>query len=449
MSLRRAGSSLLLFLVGLVLLSQGDARAQGESGRVVDLVHLEGLLDPPSAEYLLERIDAAEEDETVEALVIQLDTPGALDVPLDEIVNRILSAEVPVVVWVAPRGAEALSGGTYVALAADLVFMAEDTSIGGAANANLNSGTSLIGDSADLLVGMAESLGRDGELAERMVSEDLVLTAPEAAEAGIADELASSLGDLLRGMDGATAGISGQEASGPARPVVLETWDETANGGIGAPTATVRFQQLNLWQRILHAVTGPETAFLLVLAGIFGLIFELYNPGIGLAGILGAGAMLLGFYGFSVLPTNWFGVLLMVLAIAFFVVDLQIAGFGIWTIAGIASLVISGLIMFSGGSGAVTVSWWAIAAAVVGSLVFFVSVMTAALRVRLRRPITGEEGIVGQIGIAKTHIAPEGMVLTKGMLWRARTMEMGIAEGDKVEVKATEGLTLLVEPLHD
>lgn len=427
------------------MLSPGVAGAQTDPAQTVDLVHLEGLLDPPSAEYLLQRLDAAEA-EGVHALVLQLDTPGALDIPLDEIVNRILAAEIPVVVWIAPRGAEALSGGTYVALAADLLFMAEDTTIGAAQNPNLSSGSLSTDEDAELLVGMAENLGRDTELAERMARDDLLVPANQAAESGTADALASSLGDLLRAMDGQEAAVSA--AAGPGRPLTLETWDAAANEGIGTPTVTVRFQQLNLWQRILHAVTGPETAFLLVLAGIFGLIFELYNPGIGLAGILGAGAMLLGFYGFSVLPTNWFGVLLMVTAIAFFVVDLQIAGFGIWTIAGIASLVVSGLITFSGESGAVTVSWWAIGAAVVGSLVFFVSVMTAALRVRLRRPITGEEGIVGQIGVAKTDIAPEGMVLTKGMLWRARTMEMGIAEGDQVEVKATEGLTLLVEPYH-
>jgi len=444
---RRAVSWLLLALISVGLMFQGAATAQTDPEKTVDLVHLEGLLDPPSIEYLTDRLEAAE-DEGVHALVIQLDTPGALDVPLDDTINRILGAEIPVVVWIAPRGAEALSGGTFIAFASDLIFMADDTRIGAASTPNLNSSPVSIDDSAELLMGMAEIAGAAPAQAEQMVRDNVIVSADDALETGTADALASSLGDLLRGMDGRTV-VTSSANEGPARDAILETWDETANEGLGALTVTIRFQQLNLWQRILHAVTSPETAFLLLLAGIFGLIFELYNPGIGLAGILGAGAMLLGFYGLSVLPTNWFGVLLMVVAIAFFIIDLQIAGFGIWTIAGVASMIVSGLIVFSGESGAVTVSPWAIAAAVVGSLVFFVSVMTAALRVRLRRPITGEEGIVGQVGIAKTDIAPEGMVLTKGMLWRARTMEMGIAEGDKVEVKATEGLTLLVEPYHE
>ncbi|MGH2755908.1 MAG: NfeD family protein, partial [Actinomycetota bacterium] len=136
-------------------------------------------------------------------------------------------------------------------------------------------------------------------------------------------------------------------------------------------------------------------------------------------------------------------------AVVAFVIDLQIAGFGIWTIGGVVALIFGGLILFSGADDSLALSPWAIAAAVIGSLVFFVSVMTAALRVRLRRPVTGQESIVGTIGKAQTDIAPEGMVLSKGMLWKARTMETGIAAGSQVEVKATEGLVLLVEPIHE
>jgi membrane-bound serine protease (ClpP class) len=158
---------------------------------------------------------------------------------------------------------------------------------------------------------------------------------------------------------------------------------------------------------------------------------------------------LLGFYSLSVLPTNWAGVLLIILAVVFFIVDLQVAGLGIWTAGGVAGLVAGGLLLFSGAPDALTLSPWAIVTAVVVTLVFFVSVMTAALRVRLRRPISGEDALVGTVGVAKTDIAPEGTVMTKGTLWRARTMETGIAAGSKVEIKATEGLVLLVEPLHE
>lgn len=225
----------------------------------------------------------------------------------------------------------------------------------------------------------------------------------------------------------------------------LETWDEAA----GAPSVRLRFQNMSLLQQLLHLVTDPEIAFLLLLLGTFGLIFEIYNPGIGLAGLLGAVALLLGFYALSVLPTNWAGALLVVIAVIFLLVDLHTAGLGIWTVGGITALVAGGLLLFAGAVPELTLDPWSIVVAVVLSIVFFVSVMTAALRVRLRRPITGEEGIVGTIGEAKTDIAPEGTVLTKGTLWRARTMETGIAAGSKVQVKASEGLVLLVEPLHE
>jgi membrane-bound serine protease (ClpP class) len=157
----------------------------------------------------------------------------------------------------------------------------------------------------------------------------------------------------------------------------------------------------------------------------------------------------MGFYGLSVLPTNWLGVLFVMFAVALLLVDLHTAGLGAWTAGGLVMLVVGGLLLFSGADPALSLSPWAIVAAVAGTLLFFVSVMTAALRVRLRRPITGEEAIVGTIGEAKTDIAPEGTVMTKGTLWRARTMETGIAAGSRVQVKATEGLVLLVEPLHE
>jgi membrane-bound serine protease (ClpP class) len=297
----------------------------------------------------------------------------------------------------------------------------------------------VVNDAAAYIRSLAQANDRNEEFAEEAVREGASITAEEAAEIGVVNGLASSLGDLLRAMDGQTVTTTN------GATVTLETWSEADN----APSVIYRFQDMNVLQRLLHAVTSPEIAYLLLLVGFFGIIFELYNPGIGLAGILGAICLLLGFYGLSVLPTNWVGVLLITIAVVAFIVDLQIAGFGIWTIGGAAALVGGGLILFSGADDALAVSPWAIVAAVIGSLVFFVSVMTAALRVRLRRPVTGQESIVGTVGEAQTDIAPEGMVLSKGMLWKARTMETGIAAGSKVEVKATEGLVLLVEPLHE
>ncbi|MDP9067796.1 MAG: nodulation protein NfeD [Actinomycetota bacterium] len=416
--------------------------AQNDPAATIDLVEVTGVIDQPTADYLQARLQGAQDD-GVQAIVIQLDTPGGLDVAMREITEEMLNSSVPVIVWVAPRGARAASAGTFIAYAAHLAYMAEATEIGAATPVNLGGGDTLdskvTSDAAAYIRALAQANERNAEWAEQAVTEAASLSADEAVDIGVVNGSASSLGDLLRILDGE------EVEAADAGTVTLETWDEAA----GTPTVTIRFQEMNLVQRLLHAVTRPDVAFLLLLVGMFGLIFELYNPGIGLAGIIGAVCLLLGFYALSVLPTNWVGVLLVVLAVVFFLVDVHTAGLGVWTVGGVAALITGALLLFSDAAPALRLDLWVIGAALFGTLVFFISVMTAALRVRLRRPITGQEGIIGQIAEARTDIAPEGTVFTNGTLWRARTMETGIAAGSKVEVKATEGLVLLVEPLHE
>jgi membrane-bound serine protease (ClpP class) len=433
-----------LLLVGLLLaaLLISPAAAQDE-GRVVEVIELQGIIDPTTADYLRERLDAAQ-DEGVHAAIIKLDTPGGLDISMRDMIKEILNSDVSIVVWIAPRGARAASAGTFITYAANLAYMAEATELGAATPVSLGDSSEVLDrkiteDAVAFIRDLAATRGRNADWAEDAVRNAASLGASEAVEMGVVDGIASSLGELLQAMDGQPVKV----ANGST--VTLETWDEST----GRPSATVRFQDMNLLQQVLHAVTNPEIAFFLILIGAFGIIFELYNPGIGLAGILGGISLLLGFYSLSILPTNWLGVLLIVASVIFFVIDLQVAGLGVFTAGGVASLIAGGLLLFAGASSELQVAPVAIGAAVVLSLLFFISVMAAALRVRLRRPITGEEAIVGMVGEAKTDIAPEGTVMTKGTLWRARTMETGIAAGSRVKVMATEGLVLLVEPLHE
>jgi membrane-bound serine protease (ClpP class) len=435
---------LLLILAGLGLMAPA-AGAQEDDSDVVEVIELEGIIDPTTADYLRGRLRASEEA-GVQAAVIRLDTPGGLDVSMRTIIKQMLDMDVPVVVWIAPRGARAASAGTFITYAANLAYMAEATEMGAATPVNLGGGEQdetlarkATNDAAEFISELARTRGRNEEWAEDAVRNAASVGATEAAEIDVVDGIASSLRELLEAMDGQQVEV----ANGST--VTLETWDE-ANG---RPSATVRFHEMNIIQRLLHAVTNPEIAFFLILIGTYGLIFELYNPGIGLAGLLGGVSLLLGFYALSVLPTNWAGVLLIVLALVLFLVDLQTAGLGVFTIGGLAAMVTGAVLLFSGADPSLQVNPVAIIVAVVLTLLFFISVMTAALRVRLRRPIIGEEAIVGTVGEAKTDIAPEGTVLTKGTLWRARTMETGIAAGSEVKIMATEGLVLLVEPLHD
>ena len=431
-------------LVGSLLLIASPSQAQQPASRIVDLVEVRGLIDPPMASYLQERLREAADD-GVHALIIQLDTPGGLDIAMRDIVQMITNSTVPVVVWIAPRGAQAASAGTFIAYAGHLTYAAQDTVLGPATPVSLGSELSpaldrkLTNNAAGYLLELAQTRSRNADWVESALRDAATIGATEAVEIDVVDGIASTLRDLLERLDSQRVEVSASES------IVMDTWDEESQ----APNVTIRFQGLGPVERLLHAVTSPELAFMLLLVGIFGLIFEIYNPGIGLAGILGAVALILSFYALSVLPTNWTGVLLIVVAVGLLVIDLHTGGLGALTVGGFAALVAGGLILFSGAPPALRLSLWAVTAAVGLTALFFISVMTAALRVRLRRPITGEEAMVGILGEAKTDIAPEGTVFSKGTLWRARTMETGIAAGSQVKVMATEGLVLLVEPLHE
>jgi membrane-bound serine protease (ClpP class) len=433
------------FAMGVLMLGAAPLRAQEGGDQTVDVIELEGIIDPTNANYLNGRLGRSEADE-VHAVVIRLDTPGGLDVSMREMIQGILEAEVPTIVWIAPRGARAASAGTFITYAGNLAYMADGTALGAATPVNLGGGDieetlarKATNDAAAFIEELAILRDRDPEFARAAVEDAESIGATEAVARDVVNGQANTLSDLLEEIDGEEVTLDDGSST------TLETWDEASD------TASVRFrfQEMNVLERLLHLVTNPEIAYLLILFGTFGIIFELYNPGIGLAGIIGAVCLLLGFYALSVLPTNWAGVVLIVMSVVFFIVDLQVAGLGVWTAGGVAALVAGGLLLFSGAPDALALSPWAIVTAVVVTLVFFISVMTAALRVRLRRPISGEEALVGTVGEAKTDIAPEGTVTTKGTLWRARTMETGIAAGSKVQIKATEGLVLLVEPLHE
>jgi membrane-bound serine protease (ClpP class) len=429
-------------LIAAVVWSPLTASSAPVSNRVVDVVQIKGFIDPALAGYLIDSIAAAQDATTNEAVIVELDSPGGLVSSMPAIVERMVVSRVPIVVWVAPRGASAAGAGALLVAAGNLAYMADAARLGSVAPVNLNSAPiekKGVESAAALLREVASRQDRSASIPLGLLRAGGSTTSARAVKGNAIDGVASSLSEVLRQMDGRSVRF------GDGGRTTLETWNQEA----GQPSVGFRFEELDLWPRLLHSVMTPELAFLLLLAGAFGLIFEIYNPGIGLAAIIGVSALFLSFYALNILPTDWLGVLVVMIAISLFVVDVQLSGFGAWSAGGVVLLVAGAILMFSGAPSAAHLAPWAIVAAIVVSLLFFVSVMTAALRVRLRRPITGEEGIVGTVGEARTDIAPEGTVFTKGTLWRARTMETGIGAGSMVEIKATEGLVLLVEPLPD
>lgn len=431
---RAAGARLVLASAALLVgLGLGEAQASTD---VVEFIEITGVIDPVSSRFLLRQIDRAEEKGS-RAVIIRLDTPGGLDISMREIVQRVLGSKVPVVVWVAPSGARAASAGVFITYAAHVAAMAPGTNLGAAHPVNLGekldetTEAKVVNDAAAYLRAIAKQRGRNVEFAERAVRESASLDAEEAVAQDVADFTAGSLRALLAGLDGREVEVGG-------RSVRLST-----------EGVVPRFHKMGLLERILHSAIRPEIAYLVLLLGFYGLIFELYNPGIGAAGVLGGVALILGFYALSVLPTSWAGVALLVLAVAFFLADVHTAGLGVFTAGGTVALVAGSLLLFAGAGPEFRLAWWAIVGAVASAFVFFISIMTAAIRARTARPISGAEGMIGTIGVARTDIAPDGRVMAKGTLWRARTVGAAIGEGSPVRILGVSGLMLMVEEARE
>jgi membrane-bound serine protease (ClpP class) len=411
-----------LVLLSLAVPAWSSTRSQGfrAGGGTVDYFELSGVIDPVSARALT-RVIASSEASHSAVLIVRLDTPGGLRVSVTDLVDRIRRAKVPIVVWVAPQGARAAGAGLFLAEAAPVLVVGPGTTLGPAVPVNLDGTTDPPAAAAYLRSIISGGPRPEATPALEAVSDET------AARDGIVSFRAGTLGTLLQNLDGRTVSVDSQ-------PVKLSV-----------AGAALRFQKLGFFDRLLHAVTRPAVAYMLLLVGLFGIVFELYFPGIGAAGAMGGGALVLSLYGFSVLPTSWAALALVVVGIVAFVPDLHSGGLGLLTVFGTVALVAGSILLFPHASPALRLPWWAMVAAVAGTLLFFISIMTAALRARAARPPAGIEGLVGSLGLARTDLVPDGEVTAAGSLWRARTLGPAIPEGTRVRVRSVAGLLLLVE----
>ncbi|HKX25015.1 MAG TPA: nodulation protein NfeD, partial [Actinomycetota bacterium] len=362
-------------------------QAAAQEGHVVEVVDLQGVIDPTLASYLEGRLDEAAES-GAEVVVVQLDTPGGLDVSMRDMVKRIVRSPVPVAVWVGPPGARAASAGVFLVYASHVAAMAPGTNLGAAHPVDLGNDTvekKVVEDAAALLRSLAEQRGRDVEFADQAVRESASLTEAEAFERGVIDldpATTASLTALLRALDGRS----------------VETTAGSATLDTVGPDVTIRFHKPGLLTRILHAITDPTIAYLLLVLGFWAIVFELSQPGIGLAGVAGAIALIMSFYALAVLPVNIAGLILILLGLVFFTIDVYTAGLGIWTVGGALALLAGSILLFGGVAPAVAVSGWVIGLVVAGSVLFFGFTMTVALRARRRAAVTGSEGMIGLPG---------------------------------------------------
>jgi len=408
-----------------------SAAEEPPSGPVVDVLTLEGAIQPISAEVFLKAIDRAERDGR-EALVVRLDTPGGLDSSMRDIIKRILVSEVPVVVYVAPPGARAASAGTFIAYAAHLAAMSPGTSIGaatpvqmGGADVKEDLGRKVKNDAVSYIRSLAAQRGRNADWAEKAVREGGSLPESEALRLHVVDVVARDLSELLGAIDGRTV-----TAAGVAR--TLRTKDAATN------------QVKPTWrQSLLSRIVDPNIAYILFILGFYGLLFELSNPGAILPGIVGGICLLLAFLAFQALPVNLTGVFLILFAMALFLIDIKVQSNGMLAAGGIVALVLGSLILMGGGTGAARISLVVIGTVAGATALFFAFVIGLAWRAQRRKTTTGSEGLVGERGTAVTALAPHGKVSVHGEYWEAESGE-AIVAGAPVIVERVDGMLLRV-----
>ena len=412
-----------------------DQSTAGTSGRVLTITWAEPI-HAMTSNWLQKVVDDAASVDAA-ALVIQLDTPGGSLPATRRIVQTLLSSPVPVVVFVAPGGAQAASAGFFLLLAADVAAMAPGTNTG-AAHPVQGSGEDIEGDMGEkveqdtlaLIRSLAERQGRDLELAQAAVSESRSFTATEALEAGLIDVVADDVPSLLTAIDG--------------REI-----DRSASRVTRLATAESRLEErhMSTTERWLTALAHPQIAGLLMAFGMLGIYVEITNPGLILPGTIGAICLILGFFAISVLSINFAGLALLGLALVLFIAETQVPTFGVLTLGGAISMAL-GLSMLADEIAPAdeALRWWAWGlSGVVAMAAGFASYYT--VRTRSRKPVTGEEGMVGLRGVARSTLDPRGQIQVHGEIWQATAESAQVAEGSEVEVVAVEGLRLRVRAL--
>ncbi|MBI5140645.1 MAG: nodulation protein NfeD [Nitrospirae bacterium] len=400
----------------------------------IPVIRAEGIVGPVMAEFISGNIDSAAGTGAA-LLVIELDTPGGLDTSMRMIVKKIVNSPIPVAVYVAPGGARAASAGVFIAMAAHVAAMSPGTNIGAAHPVELSGGkmdetmsAKVTNDSVAFIRSLAEKRGRNSAWAEDAVRKSASITETEALSKKVVDIVAVDLSALLAKIDGMNVStVSG------------ETVIRTAG-------AVLQRREMPLRLRILDVVGNPNIAYLLMLAGIIGLYVELTNPGVIFPGVAGAICLILSFYALQTLPVNYAGVLLILLAVVFFILEIKVTSYGLLTIGGIISLVAGSLMLFDSPSPFFRVSLIILLPTVVIISALFVAVTWFVIRAQRAAVITGAEGMIGMEGTALTDIAPggEGQVAIHGEIWRAGSAE-AVGRGEHVVAVSVSGLKIEVK----
>ena len=418
-----------LAAIACCVLATSALAAQNE----IYIIKVADAISPGTAEFIKSGIKTAEE-KAATAVIIELDTPGGLAESMRLIVQRILGASVPVVVFVSPSGARAASAGVMITMAADVAAMAPGTNIGaahpvGAGGKDIDGKMSekVINDMVAQAKSVAEQRGRNAQWVESAIRESVSVTETEALEQNIIDLIAQDTDDLIKQLNGRELKNKGTLNLADAKKVEFE---ET------------------LRTKILKTISNPNIAYILMMIGLAGLYFELSHPGAIFPGVIGGIALILAFFALQTLPVNYAGILLIVLAIIFFIMEMKITSYGLLSVAGIVSLLLGSLMLFEGSTPDMKLSLQVLLPTVILISGFFVGVASLVFRAQISKPTTGSSGLVGEIGIVKKALKPEGKVFIHGELWNARAKEP-LDEDAKVRVVKVVNLILEVEAAGD
>jgi len=430
MSTLRRALGLTGALVASLSLLALPVRAQAPT---VAELRLTGVVDPFMANYIRGGIQAAD-SEGATAVLITIDTPGGLDSSMREIIKSILGSRAPVICYVWPEGARAASAGTFIMMGCPVAAMAPGTNIGAAHPVGVAGAIEqqkVTNDAAAYIQTLADLRGRNAEWARKAVIDSVSIPAQEALRIDVIDVIAPSEQALLDQIDGRTVQVAGSQT------VTLHT-----------AGATIEIRNPGLGAQILHTLLTPDFAFIFFYLGLGLIIVELLHPGLSVPGILGLLSLVAAFVTFGLLPVQLIGVALLLASALFFLLELKHPGLGVPTVGGAITLVLGGLLLFNPSVPSARVSLWVIIPVAGFVVLFFATVVNAALRARHMPPSTGLERLIGREGMVQADLSPEGVVLVASEEWSARSVAGPLQKGARVRVVGVERLRLDVEPLE-
>lgn len=420
--------SFILLLLGILLADNTGQKSN------VTLITYDGAITPACSDFIKLGIESAEKNKS-ECLIIKLNTPGGLLKSTMVIVSDILESKIPVAVYVSPGGAQAASAGVFITMAAHIAVMSPGTNIGAAHPVSLQGGQDSVmsekvtNDAAAFIRSISEKRNRNMKWAEDAVRKSLSLSETEALKQNVIDLISPNIEDLLKKIDG-----RGVETTVGKK--IMNTAD-----------AKVNEVEMTLSLKLLTILSDPNIAYILFMIGLYGLLFEIFNPGVIFPGVIGGICIILAFYSMHTLPINYAGLALIVFAIILFVLEIKVVSHGILSIGGVISLIIGSIMLINVESGleVVAISWQVIALFVVLTVLFFAFAITLGIKAQRRKPTTGAQGLIKEIGETITELNPEGEIRVHGEFWQAESIEGKIEANCAVEVVEVQNLKLKVK----